>query len=74
MNCMKILPIYCYNDNDFVPNTTKKTTNPYNFHNKSDLDTQINTSDRLQKKKKKKKKIDHIFVVSKRFFSGVFVI
>ena len=28
----------------------KKTTNPYYFQNKSDLDTQINTSDRLQNK------------------------
>ena len=28
----------------------EKTTNPYYFHNKGDLDTQINTSDRLQNK------------------------
>ena len=28
----------------------KKTTNPYYFDNKSDLDTQINTSDMLQNK------------------------
>ena len=50
MNCMEILPIYCYNDDGFGLITTKKTTNPYYFHNKSDLDTQINTSDRLQYK------------------------
>ena len=43
---MKMLPIYCYNDDDFI----LITTNPYYFHNKSDLGTQINTSDRLQNK------------------------
>ena len=50
MNYIKILPIYCYNDDAFVLITTKKTTNPNYFHDKNDLDTQINTSDRLQNK------------------------
>ena len=50
MNCMKILQIYCYNDDAFVLITTKKQRTLIIFHDKSDLDTQINTSDRLQSK------------------------